>query len=267
MAISRHTYVAYDASSMVAAAQDLVNHLSLKASPEFYDYLHLSTPYSPYGIGLSLVIAPFYALSKATGNAPLVLSFVNPLIVSATLVVAFAIGRALKWSNLLAVLCAVVYGVLTLVLQSTTELFSEPGVGLCIALIVWAVLRWRDGLRHAPLVIGVAAEIAVQFRSDPALTVWIGLLALSLFVPWRAILERKDLCALLIPMGISLVALGAYNDLRWHSVLKFSCAPGASSNCGSTGTRVATEQRVSGPVEQYARFVVGGARARGQTAF
>lgn len=92
LAVSRHTSVAYDAASMIGVATDLVNHLSLQASGGFHDYLHLSTPYSPYGIGLSVVIEPFYALSKVTGHEGAVLSLINPLIVSVTVVVGYAIG-------------------------------------------------------------------------------------------------------------------------------------------------------------------------------
>lgn len=117
---------------------------------------------------------------------------------------------------------AEVYGILTMALQATTELFSEPAVGLCVALIVWGALRWRKGQVSGALVIGLAAGAAVQFRADSVLTVWIGLLALPLFVPWRLIVRPARLTALAAPMTLSLVALGAYNDLRWHSVLRLS---------------------------------------------
>jgi hypothetical protein len=107
-------------------------------------------------------------------------------------------------------------------LQSTTELFSEPAVGLCIAVLVWGALRWRARSRFAPVVIGLAAGAAIQFRADSMLTVWIGLLALPLFVPWRSVVRPVNLAALGIPMAISAVALGAYNYVRWHSVVEFS---------------------------------------------
>jgi len=93
LAVSRRMSVAYDAASMIGVARQLVNHLSLQASGGFEDYLHLSTPYSPYGIGTSLLIAPFYAVSKATGHEQAVLSLVNPAVMSTTTVVAYAIGR------------------------------------------------------------------------------------------------------------------------------------------------------------------------------
>lgn len=222
LAVSPHKYIAYDAASMVGVAHDLVNHFSLQASHGFDDYLGLSTPYSPYGIGLSLVIAPFYALSKLTGHEMTVLSLINPLITSCTVVVAFAIGWALRWSESMSVLAAVTYGIVTMALQATTELFSEPAVSLCIALMIWGILRWRDQYWYGPLVVGLSAAAAAQFRSDSVFTVWIGLLALPLFVPWRSILRPAHLASLGIPLGLSLAALGAYNYVRWHSVLEFS---------------------------------------------
>ncbi len=221
-AVSRHEFIAYDAQSMVAVAHDLVSHFSLVASTEFHDYFHYSTPYSPYGIGLSIVIVPFFAVGELTGDVPTVLSIINPIIVSATVVFCYAIGRRLQWSSRLAVLAAVTFGMLTMALQSTTELFSEPAVALCIAVLIWGALRWKDDWRFGPLVIGLAAGAAIQFRSDSILTVLIGLVALPLFVPWKTLLSRSALAGLGIPIALSLVALGAYNYLRWHSVLKFS---------------------------------------------
>jgi hypothetical protein len=222
VAVSRHKYVAYDASSMVGVTHDLVDHFSLQASPGFYDYLHLSTPYSPYGLGVSIIAVPFYALSKLTGNEMTILSMINPLIVATSVVFCYAIGRCLQWKDSLAVLAAVAFSILTMTLQSTTELFSEPAVGLCIAILVWGCLKWRVQWKPGPIVIGLAAGAVIQFRADSILTVWIGLLALPLFVPWRTILRPINLCALCIPPAVSLVALGAYNYVRWQSVLQFS---------------------------------------------
>ena len=78
LAVSRHEFVAYDAMSMVAVATNLTNHFTLNTVGAFDDYYHLSTPYSPYGIGVSILVAPFYALSKLFGNEMLLVSLVNP---------------------------------------------------------------------------------------------------------------------------------------------------------------------------------------------
>ena len=49
----------------------------------------------------------------------------------------------------MSVLAAATFGFFTMALQSTTELFSEPAVALCILILVWAILRWRHEWRWA----------------------------------------------------------------------------------------------------------------------
>ena len=222
LAVSRHTFVAYDADSMVAVGTNLTNHFTLKTVGAFDDYLHLSTPYSPYGIGVSVLVVPAYALSKLVGHEMLLLSLINPLLTAVAGVVVFAIGRELRWERAMSVLAAVTFGFLTMALQSTTELFSEPAVALCVVLLVWAILRWRHEWRWAALVIGLTSAAVIQFRSDSILTVWIGLLALPMFVPWREIRKPRNLAAMVIPVLPSLAFIGWYNHLRFGSELVFS---------------------------------------------
>ena len=222
LAVSRHTFVAYDASSMVAVGTNITNHLTLSTVGAFDDYLHLSTPYSPYGIGVSLLVVPMYALSKATGHEMLLLSLINPALTALAGLVVFAIGRELRWPRTWSVLCAATFGLLTMALQSTTELFSEPAVALCIVILVWAILRWRLEWQWAAFVIGLTSAAVIQFRSDSILTVWIGLLALPMFVPWTEIRKPRNLAAMGLPVVLSLAFLGWYNQHRFKNYFVFS---------------------------------------------
>jgi hypothetical protein len=222
LAVSRHTFVAYDASSMVALGTNITNHFTLTTVGAFDDYLHLSTPYSPYGIGISLLVVPMYALSKLTGNEMLLLSLINPLLTAAAGAVVFAIGKELRWARTMSVLAAATFGLLTMALQSTTELFSEPAVALCIVILVWAILRWRQEWQWAALVIGLTSAAVIQFRNDSILTVWIGLLALPMFVSWTEIRRPRSLAAMGIPVVLSLAFLGWYNHYRFKNYLVFS---------------------------------------------
>jgi hypothetical protein len=222
LAVSRHEFVAYDATSMVAVGTNLTNHFTLKTVGAFDDYLHLSTPYSPYGIGVSVLVVPAYALSKLVGHEMLLVSLINPLLTAVAGVVVFAIGRELRWGRYMSVLAAATFGLLTMALQSTTELFSEPAVALCVVLLVWAILRWRNEWRWAALVIGVISAAVIQFRADSILTVWIGLLVLPMFVAWREIRKPRNLAAMVIPVLPSLAFLAWYNHLRFGSALVFS---------------------------------------------
>ena len=95
LAVSRHTFVAYDAASMVAVGTNLTNHFSLKTVGAFDDYLHLSTPYSPYGIGVSVLVVPAYALSKLVGHEMLLLSLINPLLTAVAGVVVLVGGHVI----------------------------------------------------------------------------------------------------------------------------------------------------------------------------
>jgi hypothetical protein len=215
VAVSRHTFVSYDGASMAAVAQNIVNHFTVRTTGAFDDYLHLSTPYSPYGIGESILVVPMYALSKAVGHQQFLISLVNPLVVAVNGVVVYRIGRVLGWSSLSAWLAAASFGTLTMALQSTTELFSEPAVGLCEALIVLGFLRWRQGWRWAPLLIGIASGVVIQFRPDSLITVWIGLLTAAFFVPWAVILARRSLVMLGGPMLAGIALIFWYNELRY----------------------------------------------------
>jgi hypothetical protein len=178
----------YDTQAMYAVTENLVNHFALHTGGAgFVDPFHQATPYSPYGIAMSLLAVPFYAASKGIGHSAVLVSLVNPLLTSATVVVIYRIGRAFRWGAVHSLMAAVAYGLFTMAVWYSTEGFSEPGVALCVAVIVLGIIRWGQGSHWAPLWVGLAAAAAPQFRSDSLFTVWVGLLAVPLFVPWRRI--------------------------------------------------------------------------------
>lgn len=215
LAASRHTYVAYDASVMAAVTKNLVNHGTLRTTGALNDYLHLSTPYSSYGLGLSLVAVPAYVVSKVVGHEMLLFSLVNPVLSMLTAVIVYMIGRAMGWARSLAVLATVAYGLLTMALQATTEFLSEPGVTLCIAVMVLALLRWRAGSRLAPLLFGLGLGAAIQFRSDSLITVGVATLAVPLFVGLGSVVDRRNILMVGIPIAASVVGLAWYDQWRY----------------------------------------------------
>ena len=220
VAVARGTFYAYDAQAMFAVTKGIVDHASLRTTGTgFVDSFHLATPYSPYGIGLSILAIPPYLLSKLVGHTEFLVSMVNPLLMAAAVVMVYKTGRALRWSAAHALTAAIGFGLFTQALQATTEFFSEPGVTLCVVVVVFGVVRWRGGDRMAPLWIGLAAAAAVQLRPDSLFTVWIGLLAVPLFVPWRAIFERRPILMAGVPMACSALLLVWYTELRYHKVL------------------------------------------------
>lgn len=235
--ISRRQYVAYDASSMMAVTTNLVLHFSLRTTGAFGDYLHLSTPWSPYGPGLSFLAAPLYALSRLANHESMILSLLNPAVTAATCGVVLRIARRLGWPLRRAFFAAASYGVLTTALQATTELFSEPAVTLCTAVVVLGLLQWRDGERRGPWTAGIAAAAAIQFRSDCIVTLWVAGLALPLFVPWRAIVRRNVAVALGLPVAVSLGLFVWYNEVRYHALMVSSYGGVTFSTPLGTGLR------------------------------
>lgn len=229
LAVIRGVIEIYDARAMLAVTQNLVNHGSLRTTGTgFVDTFHDASPYSPYGIAMSLLAVPPYALSKVVGRMALLVSLVNPCLTALAVVGVFRVARALRWSVIYALLAAIAYGLMTMAAWYTTEGMSEPGVALCVVLIVYGIIRWGQGASLAPLWVGVGAGAAIQFRPDSLFTVWIGLLALPLFVGWRQILRWRASSLLIGPIVLSAIGLASYNQLRYHKLFVRSYGVGTS---------------------------------------
>ena len=68
LAVDTGQHYAYDGQVMIAVSMNLVNHGSLTTVGALNDVFHMSTPYSPYGIGMSLLGVFPVALSKFFGH-------------------------------------------------------------------------------------------------------------------------------------------------------------------------------------------------------
>ncbi len=221
VAFQRGGVGSYDGNIMFAVARNIVRHGSLKTSgdPYGFDPFDFNTPYSVYGIGTSLLILPATALELALGTRPY--SFVllmNPMVLAATGVVVQRIGVARGWSLRLATGAAIACVLCTPLLWAGTDLFSEPSVTLCCAVLLLAAIRWRDGKGWAPFAFGTAIAVAIQFRSDSILLIGLAVVTLPLFVPWRVLIrDRRALALLLAPIVVSLILLTAYDMIRFNS--------------------------------------------------
>ena len=223
-AILRGKIEVYDTEAMLSVTKGIVNHGSLTAAGNGWK---LTTRYAPYGIGISVLAIPSYALSKLTGSFPVLVSFVAPLLTAACVALLYRTSRALRWSAVHGLVAAVGFGLFSMAVWYTTELFSEPAITVCVLVIVLGLIRWKEGHRWAPLWIGIAAAAAIQFRSDSIFTVWITLLAIPFFVSWKEMRSRRPLALVIGPMAVSLVLLGWYNELRYHKVFISSYGPGS----------------------------------------
>lgn len=223
VAVLRGSIEVYDTQAMLAVTQNLVDHGTLKTTGAGYS---LATEWAPYGIGISLLAVPVYVLSKWIGHYAALVSLVAPVLTALCSVLMYRIARVLDWRASHALFSAVGFGGLSMALWYTTELLSEPAVTLCMLVIILGLIRWRQGSGTAPLWIGLAAGCAVQLRSDSLFVVWVGLLAIPLFVPWRVIRSGRSMAYLLVPMAASVVAMCWYNDLRYNQLFVGSYGPG-----------------------------------------
>jgi hypothetical protein len=214
VAVQRGRVPSYDGKIAYATARAIADgrlHI-LPADDSFKSNL----PYSHYGIGMPLVILPLYLIQRALGMAPdLVVTLASPLLLAAAGAVTYLIGRELAWSRRASLCAALVSVALTQGLQISQELFSEPGIALCTALLILGVLRWRSGAASGPWLAGTGVGGALLFRSDSAVLVGIGLLLLPAFVPWRRLLaERRKWVGLILPLVLAVAWTAWYAQLR-----------------------------------------------------
>jgi hypothetical protein len=204
----------FDGKVALATANAITDgrlHLLPREDPTKHNF-----PYSHYGIGMPLVLLPLYLLQRALAIQPhLVTSLASPLLLAASAALLYLTGRELGWSRRLSLAGALVFGALTMALQISQEAFSEPGVGLAIALVVLGLLRWRAGRAGGPWLVGSGLGVGLLFRSDSAMLVGAALLLLPAFVPWRRLLaERRAWVGLVLPV------LPALAWTAWYSLLR-----------------------------------------------
>lgn len=216
--VQRGILYAYDGRIMFGVARNLVDHLSLKPGP---DPLGQNTPYSSYGIGMSLVLVPLYVVQKLLHlSSPLILTFANVLLVALTASLLARLARALDLSSRVAVFAGLTYGLLTMALQASTELFSEPGVALGAVAALLGVVLWRDGQRRGGWLVGLGLTMALLFRTDSLVLVVVPVLVLLPALVGRGRLRGPSLVGLLVPLVAAVGWTAFYNALRFGSPLK-----------------------------------------------
>jgi 4-amino-4-deoxy-L-arabinose transferase-like glycosyltransferase len=214
VAVQRGRISTYDSKIAVATAKAIAQgYLHLDPADDFYGR-HL--PYSHHGIGMPLVILPLYVLQQAFHAPPEVLvTLASPLLLAGSGAVLYLSGRELGWSRRLSLAGALVFGTLTMALQISQDLFSEPGVAFAMALLVLGLLRWRAGRPSGPWLVGLGIGTGVLFRTDSVLLLGVGLLLLPAFVPWRRLLRQPwALAGLMLPIIAAVVWTGWYSMIR-----------------------------------------------------
>jgi hypothetical protein len=189
---------------MFQVTQSMVDHGNFLVHQDPYG---MNTPYSFWGIGMSLLMAlPYWVAEHLHQNPGAFVMGVNAAVVSAIAVTVFALGLATRATALqsLAAAALTVFG--TLLLPYVATGFSEPSVALAIALGLIGVQTNR------PVLTGAAAGLALLMRVDSAFLVAPVLGVAAWFAggrSWSAVLR---FLAALMPAAI---VVAAYNTLRF----------------------------------------------------
>ncbi len=192
--------------------------------------------YSKYGPGQSIAAIPLWLLGRALASlapsslAPPSFGSELPVMAASTLpAIAVALSAALLVLAALelgaslagGLALALVYAVATPALVYATQWFSEPLTGCALLAAFYLLLRDRRvPTRWGPLVAGVATACAVATRSE-ALVLTPALVAYAVLSGERRPSgRRRRLLGLLIPLALTLAALGLYNLARFGSPLE-----------------------------------------------
>jgi hypothetical protein len=218
LSVQRGSTPTYDASIYIQVTRSIVDHRSLTVTNDPYG---INTPYAYYGLGLSIVLIPFYLMQKLfDADSASVLVQANVLFTAATALILYRIGILLRWSTDTAATGAVVFGVLTMAVQQSTDLFSEPGLCFFLMLAVFGVLASDRPTTIGPWCVGLGCAGAIFFRFDSVLLCAIPLVAFHVHGELRrgTLWTRARLLALCLPLAAAFVYQAWYNKVRFGSV-------------------------------------------------
>jgi hypothetical protein len=204
MMFTRAAPESYDAQIMFQVTKSMVDHGNFIVHQ---DPFGMNIPYSLWGIGMSaLMVLPYWVAERLHQDPGVFVMGVNAFVVSAIAVSVFALGLATRATALqsLAAAALTVFG--TLLLPYVATGFSEPAVGLAIALGLIGVQTNR------PVVSGAAAGMALLMRVDSAFLV-VPVLAVAAWIAgarsWQAALRFS---VALVP---AVIVTAAYDTLRY----------------------------------------------------
>jgi len=204
MLFTRPTPESYDAQIMFQVTQSMVDHGSFVVH---HDPFGVNTPYSYYGIGMSLLmVIPYWVAERLHQDAGAFVMSVNAAVVAAIAFTVFALGLATRATAIqsLAAAALTVFG--TLLLPYAATGFSEPSVALAIALGLIGVQTNR------PVLTGAAAGFALLMRVDSAFLV-APALGVAAWIAggrsWQAVLRFS------VALMPAVIVTAAYDTLRF----------------------------------------------------
>ncbi len=200
----------YDSEIMLQVTESLWADQSFRVREDPFGF---NTPYASYGIGMSLLMFPPYALAKNLGTDAVSAAMdVNALLYACIVGCALAFARLAGATRAQAAATALLVALGTMLLPYTATAFSEMGVALAVAAGLVALQARAVGRSWAPLLAGGAAGFALLMRSDSLVLVVVPLVAAMVALSDD---RRKDLVRLGAAFAPFFAFWAYYNSLRF----------------------------------------------------
>lgn len=194
----------YDAQIMFQVTQSMVDHANFVVH---HDVFAINTPYSIWGIGMSLLMAvPYFVAERLQVDPGASVMTVNAVVVASIALVIYRLGLALGAPAGRSLAAAAITAFGTLLFAYVATGFSEPSVALGIAL---GLLGMQT---RSPVLVGAGAGLALLMRIDSALLV-VPVLGVGVWVICgRTLGAGLRFCVGLVP---AILVVGAYDTVRF----------------------------------------------------
>jgi hypothetical protein len=214
----------YDTAIMLQVTQSMLRHHSFRVGVDTFGF---NSPYASYGLGMSLLYLPLYAVAEHLHRDPTSWAMLTNAAVFALT------APALLWLSLVnggtprqSVVVAALTGFGTLLLPFTATGLSELGVALLVTVGLVGVSVARRRPVRGPALAGAASSAALIMRTDSAVLV----APVLLIGAWLAGREWRGVAASVLALLPGLVVVGAYNTLRFGLPWRAGYGAGQSFN-------------------------------------
>ena len=200
----------YDGQIMMQVTESLFKDGSLQVRKDIFGF---NTPYSSYGIGMSLLMLPPYAFAQTFGADGVSAAMdVNALLYAGTVGCVLAFAKLAGATRGQAAATAALVALGTMLLPYTATAFSEMGVAFAVAAGLVALQASLVQRHWAPLLAGAAAGLALLMRTDSLVLVVLPLAAAMALISRD---RREDLISFGIALAPFFAIWAIYNMLRF----------------------------------------------------
>ncbi len=192
--------------------------------------------------GLSLLLAPVYALTDDSTVVYRVALFVNSVLAGASVVVLVVIMRRLtSWNAKTATLVAVGVALAPTSIAASSSVWAEPLTTLTFLLTVWTLIRFFEapGIGRAMIATGCAAA---GFLAHSRL---LPLVPLALLLTAGTLIRGRHVRRALIVTGWSVVTVGAVTLISKAAIDHVWTEPTATNTAGDVAKRLATPPAIA----------------------